>query len=101
MKCQFCSAELADDAFSCPQCRARKMLRRSRAGVITGWIAIVLAFHMCLVWIPLPIMMFAGFNIGSIPWQLDVSVVLLTIVMAALFWYSNSTRHLEWVSGNE
>ena len=101
MKCPICSAELPEDSFSCQACRARKVYRRSKAGVFTGWAAVVIGSQVALAWAPLPVMLIAGFNIRSIPWQLAALVIVATIVTAALYMHSNSTRHWEWVSGNE
>jgi hypothetical protein len=101
MKCPYCSAELDDKAYSCPACHARKVLRRTKAGVITGWAGIVLGSQVALAWVPLPLLMLAGFDVKRIPWQLAALVVAATLVTAGLFWHSNSTKHTEWVSAKD
>ncbi len=101
MKCPFCSAELDDQAFSCPKCRARKIVTRTKAGVITGWIGIVLGSQVALAWAPLPLMFLWGFDMKRIPWELEALVVSVTIITIGLLWYSKSTKHLEWVSGQD
>jgi Zn-dependent membrane protease YugP len=101
MKCPYCSAELADDAFSCPHCRARRVPRRTRAGVFSGWAAVVIGSQVALAWGLILAMLVAGSSLGSMPWQLLAVVAFFTVVTLALLWHSSSTRHLQWVSGNE
>lgn len=97
MKCPYCSAEIGDNAVICESCHAQQVVRRSTMGVVIGWLAIVLGVQVALAWIPLPFMMMLGFNMKSIPWQLFVILIVATFVMAGMFWYSKSTKHLEWI----
>lgn len=101
MKCPICSAELKDGAISCPTCRARQVLRRTRLGVATGWAGILFAVHAALGWIPLPLMLMAGFDVRRVPWQLAAILVVITILAVATLWHSNSTKHLEWVDARD
>jgi hypothetical protein len=97
MKCPYCSAEIGDNAVICKSCHAQQVVRRTTMGVVVGWLAIILAVQVALAWIPLPFMVLFGFNIKTIPWQLGVILVVATLVNAGMFWYSKSTRHLEWI----
>jgi hypothetical protein len=97
MKCPYCSAELDNEAISCPACHAMQVVRRTTLGVVTGWLGILLGVQVALAWIPLPFMVLGGLDIGSIPWQLAALVVAATLVTAGLLWHSQSTKHLEWI----
>jgi hypothetical protein len=41
--------------------------------------------------------MIAGFNMKSIPWQVTVMVIVAAFITAGMFWYSDKTKHLEWI----
>jgi hypothetical protein len=96
-KCPSCSAELENGAVACPSCNAMQVVRRTPLGVVVGWLAIILGVQVALALIPVPFLMIAGFNMKSIPWQVTVMVIVAAFITAGMFWYSDKTKHLEWI----
>lgn len=94
MKCPVCSAEIDPDALACPSCRAIQTVERSPLGVLIGWIGIVSTVLSAMIFIPLPIMVYAHVSLHGFPWWLPA--ILVTLATGSL-WYSKTTKHTVWL----
>ncbi len=94
MKCPICSAELAPNAVSCPNCHAFQSVERTPLGVLAGWVGVLSAVLTAMILTPVPFMAFAGTSLSGFPWILPGIGVGLS---AAAFLYSRSTRHVVWL----
>lgn len=98
MKCPICSAEIASDALTCPTCRAIQTVERTPLGVIIGWIGIVSTVLTAMIYIPLPLMIYANISLQGFPWWLPA---IGTILASGTLWYSRSTKHTVWLPRTE
>ena len=94
MQCPFCAFEITPGAVDCEKCGATKVTRRTTAGVFVGWAGMVIALIWSLLWIPLLFLPFIGYDLSGYPW---ITLIVGTIMAAALLWYSKSTVHSQWI----
>jgi len=94
MQCPFCASEISPDAVICETCGAHKVTRRTTAGVFVGWAGMVIALIWAMLWVPLLFLPFIGYDLSGYPW---ITLIVGTIVAAALLWYSKSTVHSQWI----
>ena len=93
MQCPFCAAELKPDSVFCEKCGALKITERTTVGVFVGWVGMVVAIIMIMVWVPVLFLPFVGYDMSEYPW---VTLIVGTLIAAALLWYSKSTLHTRW-----
>ena len=94
MQCPYCSSELESDVVECKQCGATKISRRTTVGIFVGWAGMVIGLMWIMLWFPLLFLPFVGYDVRSYPW---ITLIVGTIIAAALLWYSRSTVHSEWI----
>lgn len=97
MLCPFCNFEIDANAVACKNCSATLMTLRSPAGVVAGWIGMVVAIMWGLLGIPLAVFPFISYSLKDYPWP---AFVACAVIAAGLFWYSKSTRRTQWVRGD-
>ena len=93
MQCPFCASELKPDAVACEKCGALKVTERTTVGVFVGWVGMVIALIWIMIWVPVLFLPFVGYDMSEYPW---VTLIVGTLVAAALLWYSKSTLHSRW-----
>jgi predicted nucleic acid-binding Zn ribbon protein len=98
MQCPYCNSELEPNTVECKKCGAIRVTRRTTIGVFVGWAGMVVALIWVMLWLPVTFLPFLGYNMGDYPW---VTLIIGTIVAAALLWYSKSTLHSQWISRTE
>lgn len=98
MQCPYCNSELEPNAAECNKCGASRVTQRTTIGVFVGWAGMVVALIWAMLWLPVTFLPFLGYNMGDYPW---VTLIIGTIVAAALLWYSKSTLHSHWISRTE
>jgi hypothetical protein len=98
MQCPFCNSDLETDAVSCEKCGALKVTERTTVGVFAGWVGMVIAIIMIMAWVPVLFLPFVGYDMSEYPW---LTLIVGTIIAAILLWYSKSTLHSRWKSGEE
>jgi hypothetical protein len=98
MKCSLCEADIESNAIVCGNCGARKTIKRSTVGVFVGWVGMVIALIWLMLGIPLIILAFLGYSLHDFPW---ITLVVGTLISAALLWYSKSTEHAQWIHREE
>ena len=98
MQCPICASELESGAVVCKNCGAIRVSRRTTVGVFVGWVGLVIALIWAMMWIPLLFMPFIGYDMSEYPW---VTLIVGTLVAAALLWYSRSTMHDRWIRREE
>ena len=94
MQCPFCASEISPDAVVCEKCGATRVTQRTPAGVYIGWAGMVIAIIWAMLWVPLLFLPFVGYDLSAYPW---LTLIVGTIVAAALLWYSKSTVHSQWI----
>lgn len=67
---------------------------RTPAGVIIGWMGMVMAILWVMLGAPLLILPFMSYSTSGYPWT---AFVVCALIAAGLLWYSKSTVHNEWV----
>ena len=98
MQCPYCASELESNATECKKCGAYKVNRRTTVGVFVGWAGMVVALIWAMLWVPVTFLPFLGYDMGGYPW---ITLIIGTIVAAALLWYSKSTLRSQWISKTE
>lgn len=94
MQCPICFAEIDSNAVVCDKCGATMVVQRSAAGVIAGWLGIVMAILWGIIAIPLVVFPLVSYSLQGYPWVVFIAGVIL---MLGLFWYSRSTTTRSWV----
>jgi len=94
MQCPICSSELSPDAVGCEKCGATRLTRRSPMGVLIGWLGMLTAICMGMMWLFLLALLVFGHDLNGFPWSF---LILGTVAAAGLFFYSKSTVHAEWL----
>jgi len=72
--------------------------RRTTAGVFVGWAGMVVAIIWAILWVPVTFLPFLGYDMKSYPW---ITLIIGTIVAAALLWYSKSTMQSKWIRAQD
>lgn len=98
MKCPFCSAEIPDNALSCPSCQAYKSVQRTPIGVLTGWLGALSAILTAMIVAFIPLMLIIGINMKDFPWILPLTGVVMAI---GFLGYSRTTRHFVWLQHSQ
>ena len=94
MQCPICYSELSPDAVGCEKCGATRITRRTPAGVLVGWLGMLAAVCVGMMWLFLLALLIFGHDLNGFPW---LAIILGTALAAGLLFYSKSTMHADWV----
>ena len=72
--------------------------RRTTVGVFVGWAGMVVAIIWAMLWVPVVFLPFLGYDMKSYPW---ITLIIGTIIAAALLWYSKSTMQSKWIRAQD
>ena len=94
MQCPICGTELDSNAVVCEKCGATRVTQRTPAGVIAGWLGMLVGILWALLATPLLILPFTEHGVVGYPWPVLVVGGILTV---GLLRYSKTTVHATWV----
>ena len=94
MQCPICATEISNNAIGCEKCGATRITRRTPMGVLVGWLGMLTAMCMGMMWLFLAALLIFGHDLNGFPW-----LVLIpgSVAAAGLLFYSKSTLHANWV----
>jgi hypothetical protein len=94
MQCPLCGSEIGSNAVVCEKCGAIQVIVRTPAGVVVGWVGMVMSILWLMLGTPLLILPIMSISVKGYPWP---AFVICAIIAAGLLWYSKSTIHSTWI----